>query len=286
MNPKPLVVRGLQIAYPLHLEQEYEQQLLGLVTTLKSLTTQIILHEERFCLSYRAASRQDNLVDDFLEASRAINVAISTSVAKITKTIAEKFELVKRFAELSYYRSFSHMAKGGVLKVPNMAVISSSTNMTNINLLRKMWIDSNTKLIKDIPVQALEKIRTAIYEAASSGESVASLARRLESIFDMTTKRAKLIARDQIGKLKSNLCRHNDLQHGITHYEWSTCKDGAVRASHSVMQGKICSWLDTGVYKNKIDEPWKKRSSIGGIEKHAGEDIFCRCTNIVLMEMG
>lgn len=277
------MVRGLQIAYPVHIEDTYTQQLLDLVTTLKSLTTQMILHEERFCLSYRVASRQDDLVDDFLEASRAINIAISSSVTKITKTIVDKFELVKRFTELSYYRSFSHMAKGGVLKVPNMAVISSSTNMTNINLLRKMWIDSNTKLIRDIPAQALDKIRAAIYEAASSGESVASLARRLESIFDMTTKRAKLIARDQIGKLKSNLCRHNDLQHGITHYEWSTCKDGAVRASHKVMQGKICSWLDASVYKNKMN--LGKNAALYGIEKHAGEDILCRCTNIVLIEI-
>jgi len=141
----------------------------------------------------------------------------------------------------------------------------------------------NTKLIKSIPTEMLSKVGEAVYSAVNSGESATSLKKKISDIVDITERRAKVIARDQIGKLKAALNRHESLRQGITHYEWSTAKDDAVRSSHKVMQGKICSWVDATIYKNSIAETsWKKRSSIGGIEKHSGEDILCRCTNILV----
>ena len=64
-----------------------------------------------------------------------------------------------------------------------------------------------------------------------------------------------------------------------------SCKDGGVRASHKALEGKICSWLDATIYKNQVGEDWKKRQSISGVLEHAGADIMCRCTNIILREI-
>ena len=283
MTLKPIVVKGLKIAYPVYLEESYKQRLLRLVTTLKSFTLEMMLKNNQFQSSLNATARQDDILDDFSAISKSINAAISLEVSRIIKSVSQRFEAVRSFTTRSFRNSIEHIAKRSTQS--HVFVSSATIETVDIGLLRKMWVENNTRLIKDIPALALEKTRLAVYDAASSGESIASLAKKIESIFDVTAKRAKLIARDQISKLKCDLSRHNDLRHGVTQYEWSTCKDGAVRKSHEVMQGKICSWLDATIYKDGINSPWKKRSSIGGVQKHAGEDILCRCTNIILMEV-
>jgi SPP1 gp7 family putative phage head morphogenesis protein len=153
-----------------------------------------------------------------------------------------------------------------------------------INVLKKMWIEKNVKLIKSIPADALSRVSDVVHESIKAGESMQSLSTKLVHVFKISQTNAKRIARDQMAKLKGDLNRHNDLTHGFTSYEWSSCKDSAVRVSHEVMEGKICSWTDPTIYKNKITDNWKKRSSIGGVLKHIGADYQCRCTNIVLQE--
>lgn len=278
----PVMGRGLKIAYPVFLEVAYQKRLLRFVRDLKRLSTEYILNNFKFQSSLNEAIRNDDIVDDLEYYLRILNAAISVEAAKIIQTLSQRFTAVRKFTYRSFNKSFAHLVTQPA--TADFSLLSTSVPTTNTYLLKKMWIDKNTQLIRNIPAESLVKIRDAVYEAIRSGQSMQSLSVRLNDIFELTEKRAKIIARDQISKLKSDLSRHNDLSHGITMYEWSTCKDGAVRASHEVMQGKICSWLDATIYKNKITNKWKKRSSIGGIEKHVGADIMCRCTNIILHE--
>lgn len=282
MRLVPRVVRGLNITYPVSLEDSYKKQLLDLTKKLESLILELLAKNDSFLSSFNSFERVDDVIDDLERYIRGINAAISIEAARVIGGLARHFIAVREFANQGFKRSFNHALTH--LNRGALAPIATGPNGGNIELLKKMWIEKNTQLIKDIPAKALAQIRDSIYEAARSGESLQSLAGRLNKDIDLTRKRAGLIARDQIAKLKSDLNRHNYLSHGITIYEWRTCGDDAVRGSHKIMQGKICSWLDPGVYKNKITDQWKKRASIGGVQKHVGADILCRCTNIILVE--
>jgi SPP1 gp7 family putative phage head morphogenesis protein len=277
------VVRGFTITYPVFLEESYKKQLVLLVDQLKSLSLELL--PSNFQSSFNQATRSDDVTSELERYIKAASAAISIEAASVIQTLSQRFTSVREFTQRSFDKSFAHIARaassGGKLGVTSLPI---SAHTPNLELLKKMWIEKNTQLIKDIPAKALEKIRDAVYEAVRSGESLQSLSSRISQILESTGKRAKLIARDQIAKLKSDLSRHNDLMHGLTIYEWRTCGDDAVRASHKVMQGKICSWLDPSIYKDKPADKWKKRSSIGGVQKHVGADIICRCTNIILME--
>lgn len=282
MSLAPRVVRGLNITYPVFLEDSYKKQLLCLTHKLESLILGLLAKNDSFLSSFNSFTRVDDIIDDLERYIRAINAVISVEAAKVIQGLTKHFIAAENFAYQSFRRSFSHVMAhlNGRLFAP----IATGPHTGNIELLKKMWIEKNTQLIKDIPEKALARLRDSIYEAVRSGESMQSLSERLQKELDFTKKRAHLIARDQVAKLKSDLNRHNYLSHGITTYEWRTCGDDAVRKSHKVMQGKICSWLDPSVYKDKPAGKWKKRSSIGGAQKHVGADIACRCTNIILAE--
>ena len=94
--------------------------------------------------------------------------------------------------------------------------------------------------------------------------------------------RARLIARDQVGKLNARLTKQRMEDIDVNLYEWRTAGDERVRSTHSPLNRKICSWEDNTVYADSVEEAvngeWKQRSDIGAFEGIPGEDIQCRCT--------
>lgn len=279
MSETKKLVRGFEVAYPVFQEQSYTKQLLQLVAKLKSLTTKFLLRDALFKNSFNHAIRKDDVVDDLNAVLRSIEAAISLEVAKAINSLSKRYKIIREFSEKSFSKSIAHIASISRSTLPPLAI-----NVPDLRLLRKMWLKKNTELIKSIPKDALSKVADMVSESVRRGESMQSLTKKLSNVFDITNKRAKVIARDQIAKLKSDLSRHDELKHGLTLYEWSTAKDDAVRAAHNVLDGKICSWIDPTIYKDTINQRWKKRSSIGATTKHVGEDILCRCTNIIIAE--
>lgn len=91
-----------------------------------------------------------------------------------------------------------------------------------------------------------------------------------------TRNRARLIARDQVGKLNGELQQQRQADLGIERYIWRTVGDNAVRPSHAAMDGETCRWDDPTVYLS--GSRWANRSSIGGVEEHPGQDYQCRCS--------
>jgi SPP1 gp7 family putative phage head morphogenesis protein len=144
---------------------------------------------------------------------------------------------------------------------------------------------TNARLITSIEDKFLDDVAILIQDSYRSGLSANSISKQIKDKFGITENRARLIARDQIGKLHSDIVRDEHLSLGITEYKWLTSNDERVRASHKVLNEKICSWYDPTIYKDSVDDKkWKKRSSIGGVEKHPGQDYQCRCDEIAILK--
>jgi len=281
------LVRGFKVAYPIFIEQSYKRQLVRLVRNLELLTSELLFESHYFQNSLNSAVCKDDVIDDFEDLIRKINATILIEVKKNVRLLPKRFEAVKSFVERSFKKSLAHVHKRAANASISSLVVSNTgtTATTDIAILRRIWAEKNTQLIKSIPADALVKVSDIVHDAIRQGESRVSLGRKLSQAFKVTKKRANMIARDQIGKAACDLNKHNDLLNGLSMYEWSSCQDGAVRPSHKVLQGKICLWSDPTIYKNKLADKWKKRASINAVQKHAGEDFNCRCTNLVIGEI-
>jgi len=124
----------------------------------------------------------------------------------------------------------------------------------------KQAIRRNVDLIKTIPKQNLAQIRKAIEEGIKNGDDSYSLKKVIKELEGKNKNRAKLIARDQLQKLNSNLNQARQQTLGIRGYIWRTSNDERVRQSHKDNNGKRFQW----------DKP---PSGTG----HPGDDIQCRC---------
>lgn len=278
MSQTKQLVRGLKVSYPTFHEQTYRKQLLRLVSRLKSLTRRYLIDNQGFQSSYNTAIRQDDITDDLESVISLIKAAISLEVTKLATSLSSTYKLVHNFTKRSFDLAFAQIkSKVGYLK-------ASSLKSPNLELIRKLWIKQNIELITSIPNQYLTKIADKVSVAVKNGYSSTSLAKEISSIFRLTDRKAKVIARDQIAKLRSDINRYYELTNGIEIYEWSTSSDDAVRASHKVLSGKLCSWTNSSIYKDSIASKWKQRSSIRATNAHVGQDIMCRCTNIMIGE--
>lgn len=123
----------------------------------------------------------------------------------------------------------------------------------------KLFEAQNIALIKSIPTQLHDKLRYRFVEAVRKGERWEQIAADIESLLSIPQKRAKLIARDQIGKLNGQLTQLRQQQVGVTHYIWRTMLDERVRDSHQEREGEQFAW----------DSPPD--------DGHPQQPILCRC---------
>jgi SPP1 gp7 family putative phage head morphogenesis protein len=135
---------------------------------------------------------------------------------------------------------------------------------------QKNWVAANSSLIKSVPKQYMAQVESAIRNGVLAGESSKSLANKIKEISGVTERRAKVIARDQIGKANAELTKERQTDLGVKKYTWVTAHDERVRGnpygrfpkavpSHYARDGKIFEW----------DKP-----PDGG---HAGMAVLCRC---------
>jgi len=122
-------------------------------------------------------------------------------------------------------------------------------------------IRANVDLIKTVPKQHLDKIKDVIEQGIISGSDAHSLKAAIAQVNGQNTRRAKLIARDQLQKLNGVLVQARQQSLGINGYIWRTSHDERVRQSHKDHDGKSFQW----------DSPPRGTG-------HPGEDINCRCT--------
>lgn len=125
---------------------------------------------------------------------------------------------------------------------------------------------ANIELITSIPEQYFDRLQAEITDSWAQGERWEAMVERVQQIGDVTESRAKLIARDQVGKMNSafNEVRQKDL--GIEEYDWSTAGDERVRPTHRDLNGHTFRW----------DSP----PEVDGERVHPGEPVACRCVAI------
>ena len=139
------------------------------------------------------------------------------------------------------------------------------------DLLEK-WVSDNVDLIKTAQSNSLDKMKEIVYQNYMKGTTTTDIVKEIQRQYGMTKRHAKLIARDQMGKLNSKISQYQQQDAGIEEYIWSTAGDERVRNSHRELNGKKFRW----------DSP---PLNSDGRRCHPGEDYQCRCIALAVIDI-
>lgn len=114
-------------------------------------------------------------------------------------------------------------------------------------------------LIKSVAQRHFADLETKVVAGLRTGQRWEDLADLIEERYGVAESSAKLVARDQVGKLFGDLNRVRQQSLGVTSFVWRTMNDNRVRDEHELLDGKTFSWDDLPA------------------EGQPGEAINCRC---------
>lgn len=121
------------------------------------------------------------------------------------------------------------------------------------------FVQQNIDLIKSLPEEYLDQVGQMVATSVRSGLRVEEIASSLLDRFDVSQSRARLIARDQIGKFNGQLTELRQKDVGVKGYTWRGVGDSRERDTHVANNNRKFTW----------DDP----PATG----HPGDEIQCRC---------
>lgn len=150
------------------------------------------------------------------------------------------------------------------------------------------WVSDNVELIKKIPSNSLDKMKDIVYTGYTQGESTTEIVKNIQKQYGMDKRHARLIARDQTGKLNAAITKKQQQDAGIKRYIWSTSKDERVRAGDKMGKGKIDPEGDNHKRLEKMECSWDNPPFVDRKRKrkcHPGEDYQCRCCSMPIFDL-
>ena len=122
----------------------------------------------------------------------------------------------------------------------------------------------NASLITNVGQDLIDAAQVLAVNAIEFGDTPDQLTKKIAKVSDQFAGyRARLIARDQVGKLQGQIHMTRMEDAGLKRYEWMTVGDERVRSSHKALDGDIRTW-------EQSPKP--------------GQEIQCRCQPVVIAE--
>lgn len=213
-----------------------------------------------------AARYTKNVIAPSVESAQGVNQALDglkTVIAKVTPNVAE---IATRLISREEIRN----RKEWISEVKSSTGINLAGQLSRDGIQDDfaMIVRRNVALIQGLSDDVRTRIERLVTQAVVDGTRASELEKQLREDFGIVSRRAKLIARDQIQKANSDLTRIRQEQCGITHYRWSGVLDSRERPTHKANEGKRFAWA-------------KPPAETG----HPGHDINCRCVAIALVEL-
>lgn len=233
--------------YPSAIERQY-------INILDDLVVKLEIEIHSFCKkvepSYRLQVRQDGF-GEWLDAVFAELLSVILGLFKVNDVQTTVTKLLRQ-ADKFNKQQFQRILK----QIYGVDIFTQDNGLYD---LLKLFEQQNIALIQSIPTQLHEKLRYRFVDAVRTGKRWEVIADEIQALLGTTRKRARLIARDQIGKLNGQLTQIRQKQIGVTHYIWRTSLDERVRQQHIEREGRQFSW----------DTPPN--------DGNPGEPILCRC---------
>lgn len=224
------MARPALLFYPLAIEQRYQKALERLakavIQRVKSDIPPLVDHDRNDA----TLSSLSDTVSGFFAVLRVKLRAIADEVKPemdaatliLPQTVTETNAFAKGVTERTLARGISRKGVPLKVKIPDGAPPD----------LVERFIAENVALITSLPEEYLGNVHSTVMRAWEQGAGRKAISDLLAPMVDPQSappvKRARLIARDQTGKLTGQMQRYRQQQAGITHYIWHTMEDSRV----------------------------------------------------------
>jgi SPP1 gp7 family putative phage head morphogenesis protein len=236
------VSRQLELQYYRALDKNFVQPV---AKQIEKELLPILEREEKFYI----ANYDPSNIQAAIRAMRSQWLTIEKTAEEIAA------EMAKQNSEFNRKKFVKQINKAVGIDISHILADS------NVDQALRASVTENVALIKTMPAKQFDRIERAVLQGVTSGDDFFSIRKDLIEVGEISERRAKLIARDQVSKLNGNLNRIRQDDIGITHYFWRTSEDERVRPDHRDNNGKRFAW-----------------NSPPATTGHPGEDIQCRCT--------
>jgi len=142
-------------------------------------------------------------------------------------------------------------------------------------IVNETILNARLNFIKGASDTLFEQIRSTVYENIKEGQNIPTIADGIKEVFNVSTNRAKVIARTETASLMTAQTEDVYKSEGITKKQWITTIDDATRESHIRVNGEIVGINDT--FSNGLKYP-------GDLDAPAKEVVNCRCALAPVVE--
>lgn len=234
---------------------------------------------ERFKSQFQAAIGQK--MSPEAAADKAAAAAFGPAADKALKSALAPAWI----ASMSAGRDHALSVLGGAGKMVKRPDLDSTFDVTNDRF--NTWVDTNglskSKDMNDTTLTALKKaLQKAVSESVSSGDSsdlVKQILADSDGVYDeMTTTRAKAIARTEAGSTVNYGQQETYKAEGVQSKEWMAVQDDRTRDDHADADGQVVKMDDSfNVGGEDMDYP-------GDPDGSAENVINCRCTLLPVLD--
>lgn len=217
------------------------------------------------------------------EAGMTMDASFASLAAKLVKELQRRFAILFSKSAGGLAEAMAHgisrqtaVGLGRSLKEVSGGVTLKADSVSGpVADVVKASIKQNVALIKSIPSKYFLEIEGAVMRSIQTGNGMADLQPELQKRYDITKKRAALIARDQTSKATTAINKARMQGLGVKKFKWLHSFGGKEpRPLHKdVLNGNIYSFDDPPVIDEKTGEK--------GLP---GQLINCRCRMVPVIE--
>lgn len=255
--------------FPANAQKRYTSELNAFVSAMTALTKAHIYPQIELILSQAEHARASHIKTD--DISDEVESVIETAEHALSETFPHAR---LHQAVLSVGLLVSRHNRKEVIKVLSFVSGVQVRELFPVEPFLESelsaFVKHNIRLIQTVPSRYFSEIEGILYRGAQQGLSHTAVKKQIAERFGVSRNRAKVIARDQVGKLNSQLTQLRHQALGIKKYRWRTVGDERVRGNPSGMSPKAVPshWSREG----KVFS-WARPPKDG----HPGQPIQCRC---------
>lgn len=252
---------GTGVPHPVQLERKAERALLKLLRPIPAVIA--ALRAGRIPAALQddtGALRVDVATDPLTQA------VVAWLRGLITQSVAESIAQALIADVMRHSDDATGLWLDALSGKQRIGLAAQTATQSMVSTMASNRISAFASYITSLSQQMAQEVEEATALVVEEGLRSSALADALEQRLGVTRSRAKLIARDQVGKAQSAVIEARQRALGITRYEWRTAGDDRVRPSHRALEGQVFRW----------DAP----PAVG----HPGEDIQCRCIAIPIFD--
>lgn len=240
---------------PLAIEADYAARLVSIVHGLKPAISRLTAELPDLL----TAARTDGVRTDAAEAVRArFLVEQVRHAAESLARPADLEQIARRYANAATAFQREQLRRQVVAAI-GVDVLGEHALSIPMTRMLDHFVGENVALIRSVPNVIAHDVDKIVARAFAGGQRAETVVEDVQDRLDIGERHARLIARDQIGKLTGqiNAVRQQDL--GVKRFRWRTAGDERVREEHEILDGEEFDY----------DDPPE--------EGLPGEPIMCRC---------